>query len=121
MNTVVLIGRTTRDIELRYSRNQTEVARFTLAVDRGRDDGADFISCIAFGRTAKNMEKYVKKGSKIALRGQIRTGSYTKKNGEKAYTTDVLADVVEFIDTRKKSSESEESSGFIEVEEDIPF
>ena len=100
MNNVVLIGRLTRDPEVRYAAStQMAVARFSLAVDRGgRDKGADFINCVAFGKTAELMEKYTAKGLRLAVQGHIQTGSYDKQDGTKVYTTEVVADRVEFIE-----------------------
>lgn len=105
MNNVALIGRLARDPEIRYSQgeNQLAIARFTIAVDRNKKDaGADFISCVAFGKTAEFIEKYFSKGKKIGIIGHIQTGSY-EKDGAKVYTTDVIADQVEFVES--KSSE----------------
>ena len=108
MNKVVLIGRMARDPEVRYSQNDTSmaIARFSLAVDRRRaannQDGqsADFISCVAFGRTAEFIEKYFTKGRRIGVYGHIQTGSYTNKDGAKVYTTDVVVDEAEFVDSK---------------------
>lgn len=129
MNCVLLIGRTTRDIELRYTQNQTAVARFTLAVDRhDKDKNSDFISCIAFGKTAEAMNRYVSKGNKIAVSGRIQTGSYTNKDGQKVYTTDVIADRVEFIESKPKAeskNEEKDNNGFMQLPEgvdaELPF
>lgn len=113
MNTVILMGRTTRDADIRQSagQNPTTVARYTLAVDRkGKDAGADFINMVSFGKTAEFIEKYVHKGTKIALRGRIQTGSY-EKDGKKIYTTDVVAEEVEFAESKK--SESPKDDGFV--------
>lgn len=101
MNNVVLTGRLTRDPEVRYSQvSQIPMARFTIAVDRahkkGEQEESDFISCIAWDKTADFVGKYVKKGQKIALTGRIQTGSYTDRDGKKVYTTDVVAERVEF-------------------------
>lgn len=113
MNTALLCGRLTRDPETRYSTgdNPTAVARFTLAVDRRfakRDDPnaqtADFISCIAFGRQGEFVDKYLRQGTKILLRGHIQTGSYTNKDGVKVYTTDVIADEIEFAESKAAAS-----------------
>ena len=125
MNLAVLIGRTTKDIELQRSTSGTAIARFTVAVNR-RVEGADFIGCVAFGKTAENMEKYVKKGSKIAVQGHIQTGSYTNNEGKKIYTTDVIADNVEFIDTHKAEKQEEKPSDeFMKlpegVDDELPF
>lgn len=106
MNTCTLMGRVVRDPEVRYSQSQMAIARFTLAVDRrGRAnaDGtreADFISCVAFGKTAEIAEKYFMKGTKLTLRGHIQTGSYQKQDGSKVYTTDVIVDEVEFAESK---------------------
>ena len=111
MNKVVLVGRLTRDPEVRYSQgnNATAVARYTVAVDRRfRRDGdsqtADFIGCVAFGRQAEFAEKYLRKGIKIALTGRIQTGSYTNKDGQRVYTTDVVAENVEFAESKNASA-----------------
>lgn len=99
MNKVILMGRLTRDPDVRYSagENSTAVARYTLAVDRRfRRDGdsatADFIGCVAFGRQAEFAEKYLRQGTKIAITGRIQTGSYTNREGQKVYTTDVVVE-----------------------------
>ena len=109
MNKVILLGRLTRDPESRWtqkqgSQEQTCVARFTLAVDRrGRDQGADFITCVVFGKSAENAEKYLKKGLKIALSGRIQTGSYTNRDNVKVYTTDVVVEEWEFAESKAAS------------------
>ena len=109
MNKAILTGRTTKDIEVRYTTGQTStaVARFTVAVNRIRkDDGADFISCVAFGKTAENMERYVHKGDMVGIIGHIQTGSY-EKDGRRIYTTEVIVEQVEFLSS-KRSSEPQE-------------
>lgn len=113
MNKVILMGRLARDPEVRYSQTQNgedmAIARSSIAVDRrGRDNGADFISCVAFGKTAETIEKFLHKGSKIALDGHIQTGSYTNKDGAKVYTTDVVVDSFEFAES--KASEGTQST-----------
>ena len=114
MNSVALIGRLTRDPEVRYgAATQTAVARFTIAVDRqrgGRDgeQTADFISITCFGKTAELVEKYMGKGRLVGITGRIQTGSY-EKDGRKVYTTDVIADRVEFLDKGNASSEGGQS------------
>ena len=108
MNKVTLIGRLTRDPNVRYTQNSAEpmaVARYTLAVDRrGRrnNDGqdADFIDCVAFGRQGEFAEKYLHKGMKIAVNGRIQTGSYTNRDGQKVYTTDVVVEDHEFVESK---------------------
>ena len=119
MNKAILIGRLTRDPEVRYSQgeNSTAVARFTLAVDRrfkraGETQDADFISCVAFGKQAEFLERYFKQGMKMVLSGRIQTGSYTNKDGIKVYTTDVVADEVEFAESKAASGDSGAQSGF---------
>ena len=108
MNKVILMGRLTRDPEVRYSQgeNSTAIARYTLAVDRRfrrNNDGeqtADFIGCVAFGRQAEFAEKYLRQGTKIALTGRIQTGSYTNREGQKVYTTDVVVEEQEFAESK---------------------
>ena len=111
MNKTVLIGRLTRDVEIRNA-GTTLVARYTLAVDRKYkregEQTADFIPCIAFGRNAEFAQKYLTKGKKIAVVGRIQTGSYTKQDGTKAYTTDVVVEEQEFVES--KASENTNSS-----------
>ena len=110
MNKVILIGRLTRDPEVRYSQgeNSLAIARFSLAVDRrfkrpGEPD-ADFINCVSFGKTAEFAEKYLKQGTKIAVTGRIQTGSYTNKDGQKVYTTDVVVEETEFAESKGSNS-----------------
>lgn len=110
MNKVILIGRLTRDPEIRYSQgeNSSVIARFTLAVDRrfrrqGEEATADFIGCVAFGRTAEFAEKYLKQGTKVAAVGRIQTGSYTNKDGQRVYTTDVVVEELEFAESKNAS------------------
>ena len=106
MNKVILLGRLTRDPEVRYSQgeNATAIARYTLAIDRRfRQEGqptADFIGCVAFGRQAEFAEKYLRQGTKIAIVGRIQTGSYTDRNGNKVYTTDVVVEEQEFAESK---------------------
>lgn len=111
MNKVILMGRLTRDPEVRYSQgeNATAVARYTLAVDRrfnrsNDDQTADFINCVAFGRSGEFAEKYLHKGTKIAITGRIQTGSYTNKDGVKVYTTDVVVEDQEFAESKNASA-----------------
>lgn len=137
MNLVVITGRITKDIECKYTQSGMAVARFSAALDRGKDKdgnsrGADFPNCVAFGRTAENLEKYSGKGLRVSIIGHIQTGSYDK-DGQKHYTTDVIADRIDFIDW-KGQSESERAAaaplaadqsiapeGFAAIDEDIPF
>lgn len=145
MNKVTLIGRLTRDPEIRYSQNSEQpmaIARYTLAVDRrmrreGSDQNADFISCIAFGKQAEFAEKYLLKGTKIAINGRIQTGSYTNKDGQKIYTTDIVVEDHEFVESKARNASSSTNSvsasatptvdadGFMNIpdgiEEELPF
>lgn len=117
MNSVQLIGRLTRDPEVRYgASSQTAVARFSIAIDRGRDRdgndrGADFPNIVCFGKTAELVEKYVGKGRLVGITGRIQTGSY-EKDGRKVYTTEVLADRVEFLDRGDKAEGGQSSGGY---------
>ena len=108
MNKVILMGRLTRDPDVRVSNTadrQITVARYTLAVDRrakrdGNDQTADFISCVAFDRAAEFAEKYLHQGTKVVVSGRIQTGSYTNKDGQKVYTTDVVVEDQEFAESK---------------------
>ncbi len=146
MNKVILMGRLTRDPEVRYTQgeNQMAVARYTLAVDRrfsrsNDENTADFISCVAFGKSGEFAERYLHKGTKIAVSGRIQTGSYTNKDGVKVYTTDVVVDDQEFAESKNSSANaasgnygggssqapSGASDGFMNIpdgiDEDLPF
>ena len=107
MNKVFLIGRLTRDPELRYTSNNTATTRFTLAVNRtfqsqNGEQGTDFINIVVWRKQAENVAKYVSKGSLVAVEGRIQTGSY-EKDGQRIYTTDVVADSVQFLETKAQS------------------
>ena len=111
MNKVILMGRLTRDAEIRYSQGEssTAIARFSLAVDRRfrRDNDeqtADFINCVAFNKTAEFLERFGRKGTKFVLEGRIQTGSYTNKDGQKVYTTDVVVEEQEFCESKSQSN-----------------
>lgn len=112
MNKVILMGRLTRDPEVRYSQgdNATAIARFTLAVDRRikRDNeaSADYINCVSFGRSAEFAEKYFHKGTKIVIVGRIQTGSYTNKDGQKVYTTDIVIEEQDFAESKAASQQN---------------
>ncbi len=134
MNKVILIGRLTKDPEVRYSQTaqgSTAVARYTLAVDRkfkrDGDQEADFINCVAFGKPAEFVEKYLKKGTKIAIEGRIQTGSYTNKDGQKVYTTDIVAEGHEFCESKKQEEPQPmpDADGFMTIpdgiDEELPF
>ena len=113
MNKVILMGRLTRDPDIRYSggENAQAVARYTLAVDRrfrreGSEQTADFIGCVAFGRQAEFAERYFRQGIKIAITGRIQTGSYTRNDGTRVYTTDVVVEEQEFAESKNASGAS---------------
>ena len=121
MNHVTLIGRLTRDPELKYSNSGTAFCRFTVAVNRDFNrEEADFINCLAFKKTAETIAEYLSKGKRIALQGRIQTGSYENKNGDKVSTFEVVADRFEFVDSARsdtsKNVRSEE-----DLEDDFPF
>lgn len=118
MNKVILMGRLTRDAEVRYSQGESTnaIARFSLAVDRrfrrnGDEQTADFISCIAFGKTAEFFERFGRKGTKFVLEGRIQTGSYTNKDGQRIYTTDVVVENAEFAESKNAASSNNNSNG----------
>lgn len=133
MNNVVLMGRLTRDPEVRYSQGQNgdqmAIVRFSLAVDRrGKDGGADFISCVCFGKTAEFAEKYLRQGIKVCVNGEIRTGNYTNKDGIKIYTTDINLNNIEFAESKnaEKNTEKTTPAETFEsipdgIENDLPF
>ena len=132
MNKVVLMGRLTRDPDVHYTgdNNQMGVARYSLAVDRRfKREGeptADFISCVAFGKGAEFADKYLKKGTKIAVTGRIQTGSYTNKDGQRVYTTDVIVEEQEFAESKSASAGTtasaptgQKDTSFINVPDDL--
>lgn len=139
MNKVILMGRLTRDPEVRYSQgeNSMAIARYSLAVDRrgareNNEQSADFINCVAFGRSGEFAEKYLRKGTKIVVEGRIQTGSYTNKDGQKVYTTEVVAENQEFAESKSSSADGQKApaapnggDGFMNIpdgiEEELPF
>lgn len=147
MNKVILMGRLTRDPEIRYANNEnnTCIANYTLAVDRrfkrqGDEQTADFIRCVAMGKNGEFAEKYLHQGIKIVVEGHIQTGSYTNKDGNKVYTTDVVVESHEFAESKATSgqngnqsssaptrpeSDSADSNGFMNIpdsiDEELPF
>ena len=138
MNKVILMGRLTRDPEVRYTQgdNAMAIARYSLAVDRRfKRDGepdADFINCVAFGKAGEFAEKYLKKGIKIAVVGRIQTGSYTNKDGQKVYTTDVVVEEQEFAESKNSGSSDNNQSAPVNkntdfmnipdgIDEELPF
>lgn len=138
MNKVILMGRLCADPEVRYAQNQNQIAiaRYRLAVDRRfkreGDQTADFILCIAFGKTAEFVERYLRQGTKIIITGRIQTGSYTNKDGQKVYTTDVVVEEQEFAESKSASGNSggltpqaADPDGFMSlpdgIDEELPF
>lgn len=128
MNKVILMGRLTRDPEVRYSQgeNATAIARYTLAVDRrmsrnnqNGDQTADFIQCVAFGRSGEFAERYLHKGTKVVVTGRIQTGSYTNKDGQRVYTTDVVVEDQEFAESKNAAAQSN-GGGFVPADRPSP-
>lgn len=133
MNTVIISGRITKELNVDYlPTSQLAVCRFNIAVDRGKDKdgndrGADFPRVTLFGRQAETMPNYVGKGCRVAVIGKIQTGSYQDKNGNTVYTTDIIADRVEYIDFKERNEEyqnieaEDPTDTFIRLNEEIPF
>lgn len=140
MNRVALMGRLTKDPDVRYTQGQEQmaVARYTLAVDRRRkakegEQSADFISCVAFGKAGEFVEKHLHKGTKIVVSGRIQTGSYTNRDGQKVYTTDVVVDDQEFAESKNSqqgsattgTNQQGSEDGFMDIpggiDEELPF
>lgn len=137
MNSVQLVGRLTRDPEMRYTDGGSTIARFSLAVDRRykSENGptADFPNCVAFGRTAEFIEKYFRKGMRMGCQGRIKTGSYTNNDGQKVYTTDVVVESCEFVEAKASQQSEENNDGFgpadengfmnipDDIDEELPF
>ena len=143
MNTVILMGRLTRDPEVRYSQgeNAMAIARYSLAVDRpktrnNQEPGADFINCVAFGKSGEHAEKYFRQGMRVLISGRIQTGSYTNRDGQKVYTTEVVVEEQEFAESKNSRSGSSQQNapqpspdvgteGFMNIpdgiEEELPF
>ena len=134
MNKVILMGRLTSDPEIRYTQNKLAIARYTLAVDRKghTENTADFIRCVAFDRAAEFAEKYFKQGTKIIITGRIQTGSYTNKDGQKVYITEVVTEEQEFAESKSASKPKQQETpsanpnGFMNIpdgveDEDLPF
>ena len=125
MNKWAGLGRLVRDPEIRKGKTskgeEMLVARYTLAIDRrGKDAGADFISCVVFGKGAEFAEKYLRKGTKIAVTGRIQTGDYTNKDGQKVYTTDVIIEEQEFAESKKSEpTQTAPDDEFVPIPDDI--
>lgn len=139
MNKVILIGRLAKDPDIRIGTNDTKIARYTLAINRkyhkNNEPTADFIGCVALGKNGEFAEKYLHQGIKIAVIGRIQTGSYTNRDGKKVYTTDVLIEEQEFVESKKSQSEEQsqppvpspeqDTSGFMDMpsimDDELPF
>ena len=126
MNIICLVGRTTKDIELRHTGSGTAVCNFSLAVNRQKkDDPADYISCIAWNKTAEILSQYVKKGHRIGITGRLQTGSYKNKDGYTIYTTDVVVESLEFLESKQQEQKQEQkaSGGWqrADTDDDLPF
>lgn len=136
MNKVILMGRLARDPEIRYTDANLAIGRYSLAVPRrvqqGQEPAADFVNVVSFGKAAEFAEKYLKKGTKVLVTGRIQTGSYTNKDGQKVYTTDVVAEEQEFCEskasgtTQNTNASSNPTDGFMSfpddgIEDDLPF
>ena len=142
MNKVILIGRLTKDPETRYTQgdNPMAISRYNLAIDRrfkrDGDQNADFIPCVAFGKSGEFAEKYLRKGTKVAVVGRIQTGSYTNKEGQKVYTTEVVVEEQEFAESKasqgsqqntqkQATKKNDEMDGFMDIpdglDESLPF
>lgn len=133
MNRVILMGRLTRDPEVRYStgENSMAVARYTLAIDRAikkqGEQSADFINCVAFSKAAEFAEKYFRQGMRVLVSGRLQTGNYTNREGQKVYTTDVILDSQEFADSKgesarggsKKQEANVDADGFLNIPDDV--
>lgn len=124
-----MIGRITKEPEVRYTQAQMAVCKFSIAINRGKnkegkDMGADFPNVTVFGKQAENLERYVGKGDIIGVSGRIKTGSYEDKDGKKIYTTEIVADRIDFMGGKKENSEIdklEKPGDFEELDEDVPF
>lgn len=132
MNSVILIGRVAQDIEVRYTAGQMAVATFTVAVDRpvkDKEKQADFPRVTVFGKLAENCERYTRKGLRIGIQGRLQTGSYKNKDGHTVYTTDVIAERIEFLEWLAENESAQQADrnqqnppqGFAAIDEDIPF
>ena len=127
MNQTVLSGRLVVDPEIRYTQAQMAICRYRLAVDRpGKDKGTDFLNCVCFGKGAEFASKFLHKGSKIIISGRIQTGSYDNREGQRVYTTEIVVESHEFMESKKESERNNEpSGGFTPIREDateeLPF
>lgn len=122
MNNVSLVGRLTRDPEIKATNSGSSYARFSIAVDRrGKDAGTDFINIVAFGKTSEFIESYFRKGQRIGINGRIQTGSYEGKDGKKVYTFDVIAENVEFVESKSASASATPANadGFVNIPDGV--
>lgn len=122
MNNVSLVGRLTRDPEIKTTNSGSSYARFSIAVDRrGKDAGTDFITIVAFGKTSEFIERYFRKGQRIGINGRIQTGSYEGKDGKKVYTFDVIAENVEFVESKSASASATPANadGFVNIPDGV--
>ena len=130
MNQAIICGRLVRDPEIRYTNGEEAkaVAKYTIAVDRMKDKEADFISCVAFGKSAEFAEKYFRKGQRVLISGRIQTGSYTNKDGQKVYKTDILIATQEFADGKgagegqassRPSPSNASADGFMDIPDSV--
>lgn len=122
MNNVSLVGRLTRDPEIKATNSGSSYARFSIAVDRrGKDAGTDFINIVAFGKTSEFIEKYFRKGQRIGINGRIQTGSYEGKDGKKVFTFDVIAENVEFVESKSASASATPANadGFVNIPDGV--
>lgn len=130
MNIVSLTGRLTKDIELKSTQSGAKVARFTLAVNRrvpnqNGEREADFINCVAWNKTAEVMNNYLAKGSQIGITGRIQTGSYKNQHGDNVYTTDIIVEQLDFLESKKSGQSSQQNNqfanDFVVNDDDLPF
>lgn len=122
MNNVSLVGRLTRDPEIKTTNSGSTYARFSIAVDRrGKDAGTDFINIVAFGKTSEFIERYFRKGQRIGINGRIQTGNYEGKDGKKVYTFDVIAENVEFVESKSASASATPANadGFVNIPDGV--
>ena len=134
LNSVILQGRLCADPDVRYTQDQKVVARFRIAVNRFKRDETDFINCVSFGKSAELIEKYFKKGSEILVNGRLQTGSYSKEDGTKVYTTDVIVNEINFCGTKSDNnneavatpSQNTQDNNFLDIpdavlDSELPF
>lgn len=124
MNKVILVGRITKDAEMKVSANGTKICRFTLAINRNYKNSqgnyeSDFVNCVSLNKTAETMKNYVKKGDCIGVSGEIRTGSYTDKQGKKVYTSDVMASRISFISKAQRPAQVQQPAPVETKQSDI--